>query len=343
MPTVSYNTINGQIRSECIETQRRSEYLADALGSVVFVDSTSYSRATYLYSPFGTITSSTALWPKQPAVGWVGGLGYHSSGPKLSSTNVRARHYATETSQWTTRDPLWPQQHAYRYAHNSPTGATDPSGLTPVFFQACAFIPARHAFDCEKPFARIPTAFGVFGLNTQGREIGDEPLKCKLFFEAKMDSCQVGRGELIWNTNVGKSVVATFIPLCHPVPIYTHRGWSDAKPIASGNTSCSTFLDISVRAWAAVPIVNILPIPIKLDILVFFTATRTGLTVSYQVKRTAYPDFEFRIGTPPTGNYKVGDKTAYIDPLIGLLNDGVSFGSHTLNVPTGCCGGGGCK
>jgi hypothetical protein len=56
---------------------------------------------------------------------------------------VRARHYASQQGQWTSVDPLWPEERAYGYAAGSPTGATDPSGLGCTEFVKSFFIAGK--------------------------------------------------------------------------------------------------------------------------------------------------------------------------------------------------------
>ncbi|MDI9640043.1 RHS repeat-associated core domain-containing protein [Geitlerinema splendidum] len=60
---------------------------------------------------------------------WGGGIGYRQTNKEWATHYVRARHYSFMDGTWTTQDPLWPQEPAYRYVGNRVTRAVDPSGM----------------------------------------------------------------------------------------------------------------------------------------------------------------------------------------------------------------------
>ncbi len=62
---------------------------------------------------------------------WCGSWGYSAIAltRKFLSYYVRARHYAAILGNWTSVDPLWPQEMAYGYVENRVMTDSDPSGM----------------------------------------------------------------------------------------------------------------------------------------------------------------------------------------------------------------------
>jgi len=63
---------------------------------------------------------------------WGGDLGYYSDG-ECDEYYILARNYNPNTGRWLSRDPLGMlisnDDNLYAYAANSPSNATDPTGL----------------------------------------------------------------------------------------------------------------------------------------------------------------------------------------------------------------------
>jgi len=57
-------------------------------------------------------------------------MGYRPTGRVQSDYYVRARHYSSLASQWTTIDLLWPELEPHVYSGAGPATALDPMGLT---------------------------------------------------------------------------------------------------------------------------------------------------------------------------------------------------------------------
>jgi RHS repeat-associated protein len=122
----TYNTLNGQIRSET-NVSGTKYYVADALGSVTGVSQGGTISGAARYSPYGRSMTGVS----GAAVGWVGAWGYYPTGRPQSSHYVRARYFDTMAARWTTTDPIWPHQPEFTYAQNSPVSFSDASGMHP--------------------------------------------------------------------------------------------------------------------------------------------------------------------------------------------------------------------
>jgi len=102
--------------------------LTDALGSVRDVVSNSGRVLSHIdYGAFGNIT-----YQSNPALS--GDLFFTGDqfDPETGFYFSRARYYDPTTARWTTQDPMSfaaGQSNLYQYVSNSPTSATDPSGL----------------------------------------------------------------------------------------------------------------------------------------------------------------------------------------------------------------------
>jgi len=129
MAVTNYYTFTGAILAEeAVSGTGLRTYGDDALGSVVATyDNEGLLQNSYRYSPFGAVISETTPSPS-PFFLWIGSLGYYNSGRSGSEFYVRARHYSNSFCRWTTLDPLWPDQPAYRYPLVPGTNS-DPSGL----------------------------------------------------------------------------------------------------------------------------------------------------------------------------------------------------------------------
>ena len=124
-----YYTVDGQMIGYKTAAGRK-DFLTDALGSVTAeVDQTGATKTfDGRYKPYGRDLSSTGT---RGSYGWVGTWGYRETGLSSSSHYVRARHYSKTNGSWTTIDPLWLAQPAFRYVRGRVTRYTDPSGLRP--------------------------------------------------------------------------------------------------------------------------------------------------------------------------------------------------------------------
>ena len=117
-------TVNSQILAEKKTGTERLDFERTALGSVCTkYDQTNQARAgVQRYKPYGSLEFHDSTLPTWQ---WVGSRGYRPTGLSWSDYYVRARHYGTQQAQWTTVDPLWPEELQYGYVANSPMGYTD--------------------------------------------------------------------------------------------------------------------------------------------------------------------------------------------------------------------------
>jgi RHS repeat-associated protein len=102
--------------------------LTDRLGSVRDVtDNTGAVKDTLGYDAYGNITSETAS-AYRGNYAWTGREFDSTTGLQYN----RARWYDPKTGRWQSQDPLGfdaGDSNLYRYVHNSPTNAIDPTGL----------------------------------------------------------------------------------------------------------------------------------------------------------------------------------------------------------------------
>ena len=109
----------------------RVDYVVDYLGSVTAIANSSANIVvTNRYKPYGTLLSGNALVSGQYA--WTGNTGSRHSGVAYAEQYNRARHYSSTNSQWTTRDPLWPDEAAYGYVIGNPITKIDACGTKPL-------------------------------------------------------------------------------------------------------------------------------------------------------------------------------------------------------------------
>ncbi|MBL8067372.1 MAG: hypothetical protein JNM28_02900 [Armatimonadetes bacterium] len=130
MAVTNYLSIDGEVLMESGTTEEeRIMYIRDGLGSVVATaDSQGNVLNTYMYKPSGAVWQKTCSAP-DPRFLWCGTWGYRAGGSAWNSHYVRARHYSHNSGAWTTVDPLWPSEPAYRYVGGRAMGAADPSGM----------------------------------------------------------------------------------------------------------------------------------------------------------------------------------------------------------------------
>jgi len=81
-------------------------YGTDALGSVVATYTGGALGNTYRFKPYGSLLAKTGS-ATDPEFMWGGGQGYRDSGLQNAGWYIRARHYSSESSQWTSCDPLY--------------------------------------------------------------------------------------------------------------------------------------------------------------------------------------------------------------------------------------------
>jgi RHS repeat-associated protein len=106
------------------------QHLHDALGSTIaLVDASGAVTDTYTYWPYGTVRSSTGT--TENPYKFCGKWGYYEDAP--GRAYVRARTLRQDLGRWMTVDPLWPNEHAYRYVRCTPITLVDEYGLAPAF------------------------------------------------------------------------------------------------------------------------------------------------------------------------------------------------------------------
>ena len=122
-----YYTVDGQMIGYKTVSGRK-DFLTDALGSVTAeVDQTGASKTfDGRYKPYGGVLSALGAGG---SFGWAGSLGYRATNLTGSNHYVRARHFNTVSGQWSSKDPIWPRDQAYRYSGNRPVIYVDPTGL----------------------------------------------------------------------------------------------------------------------------------------------------------------------------------------------------------------------
>ncbi len=113
MPTPSgvtnYYSVGGVAFAERAGTGSRTNYGRDAVGSVT---STMVSDAvvnTYSYKPNRSVLAQTGSG-SNPALQWVGTLGYRRSRRTYAENYIRWRWSSTQTASWNSPAPLWPSE-----------------------------------------------------------------------------------------------------------------------------------------------------------------------------------------------------------------------------------------
>jgi hypothetical protein len=109
----SYYSVGGQVIAERTPGGGRTDYGADALGSVT-ATAAAGGTASSRYSPYGEQGSA----PAGATLGWAGSWGYRPTARSVASHYIRARHYASPIGQWTSVDR--PTKHAPSMAPQIP-------------------------------------------------------------------------------------------------------------------------------------------------------------------------------------------------------------------------------
>ena len=144
-----YYSVDGQVRAESDSGGFRS-YVRDNIGSVVkTVSSAGAVAQSYIYKPFGEVWRFTGSGAMQRRFLWCGSWGYGHTDLhyKWNSYYVRARHYSGVQGMWTTVDPMWPEERAYRYCFSNPIKNVDSSGLIVI---GTFIIPPPGPISCTK-------------------------------------------------------------------------------------------------------------------------------------------------------------------------------------------------
>jgi len=123
--STSYVTGPGGMPLEQVTGTAVLFYHQDQLGSSrMLTDSTGAVQATYTYTAYGTLSSSTGL-VNQP----FGFAGQYSDG-ETGLYYMRARYYDPVTAQFLSRDPATGITRApHTYVHDDPLNIVDPGGL----------------------------------------------------------------------------------------------------------------------------------------------------------------------------------------------------------------------
>lgn len=126
MPVTNIHTLNTSIRGFSVGSTR-TDFLSDGLGSVTQeINSLCQSNSSQRFTPYGNLVWRTG--DDASSFGWVGNLGYRSTGLAGSEYYVRSRHYSSTTGNWTSVDKLWPRELPFGYVLGNPTTYTDSTG-----------------------------------------------------------------------------------------------------------------------------------------------------------------------------------------------------------------------
>ena len=124
--TERFYSVNGQMMGYESGGVKK-DFLTDHLGSITAeIDQTQTRTYDTRYSAYGRNNWSTGTGC---GFGWVGSYGYRETGLFHMSHYVRARHYSYVTGNWSTVDPLWPDESAYGYVRGWAIRYRDPSGM----------------------------------------------------------------------------------------------------------------------------------------------------------------------------------------------------------------------
>lgn len=160
MAVTNYLSLGNELIGERELGNSRRNFAVDALGSVTGTIQGSAIENTYAYKPFGEQIQKTGS-ASDPSFTWVGSGQYKTTRRRSSDVYIRARHYGTGSSRWTTRDPQWPGEPAFQYARANPTTKTDPSGLGDPFDN-------KSGTDCEGQLARNLRPFDQYKTDCEG-------------------------------------------------------------------------------------------------------------------------------------------------------------------------------
>ena len=143
-----FYTINGQILYQTDSSGNRTEYVHDALGSVIATTDANRNAAEHL--------SLGALWDADREDGYLTrsrfpvawNLGYRATGRAHAGSYVRARHVGFEQVSWTSVDGFWLSSGPYGYCHGSPAFLVDPSGYDPTIVTSSDITWPNKKTDC---------------------------------------------------------------------------------------------------------------------------------------------------------------------------------------------------
>ena len=142
-----FYSVNGQMMGY-EEGGVKKDFLTDHLGSITAEIDQSQTR-TYdtRYSAYGRNNWSTGTGC---GFGWVGSYGYRETGLFHMSHYVRARHYSLVTGNWSTVDPLWPDEASYGYVGGNPISRIDYFGenWACIGCAGCLGAAAAACYDC---------------------------------------------------------------------------------------------------------------------------------------------------------------------------------------------------
>jgi len=130
---------NADADSTCTgAADERLYYLTDANHNVTsLVDASGAVVERYVYTPYGAATFYNSDWTEKAVqTSSVGNTRLFAGMDYDATTGLyadRARWYNPATGTFLTRDPAATDVNLYRYCHNDPTGATDPSGLSEYY------------------------------------------------------------------------------------------------------------------------------------------------------------------------------------------------------------------
>jgi len=134
--TERFYSVNGQMMGYESGGVKK-DFLTDHLGSITAeIDQTQTRTYDTRYSAYGRNNWSTGTGC---GFGWVGSYGYRETGLFHMSHYVRARHYSYITGNWSTVDPLWPNESAFGYVRGLTNRSIDPSGEKYIFINCSKY------------------------------------------------------------------------------------------------------------------------------------------------------------------------------------------------------------
>ena len=180
MPT-NYLMVNG-MKIGHVKDGVRTDYLTDALGSVTATKNQSQQIVnTYRYKPYGKLLAKTGSGD-DPRYLWTGNTGSRVTQTRNVNQYNVARHYANSPAVWTSVDPLWPEEWAYRYVYNRPTMELDPLGEKPETpsqrLKKCKGLSPGACFRCMYPILIDPMGFTPLLACRKAKEICGSTIAC---------------------------------------------------------------------------------------------------------------------------------------------------------------------
>jgi RHS repeat-associated protein len=130
MPVTRYLHANGVVIAQKTGSTR-TDYLTDGLGSITATKNQSQQIVnTYRYAPYGRQLAKTGSG-SDPRFKWTGNTGSQHTGRLYAEQYNWHRHYGSIQGQWTTVDPLWPDEMSYSYVNGQVITIVDATGLDP--------------------------------------------------------------------------------------------------------------------------------------------------------------------------------------------------------------------